>query len=43
MLDLSVAFNESAIDRTRAVEIFTKDLKNNAKSGYLYCQDFQIK
>lgn len=43
MLDLSVAFNESAIDRTRAVEIFTKDLKSNAKSGYLYCQDFQIK
>ncbi|BCZ46844.1 hypothetical protein psyc5s11_29110 [Clostridium gelidum] len=43
MLDLSVAFNESAIDRQRAVEIFSKDLKANAKSGYLYCQDVEIK
>jgi len=43
MLDLSVAFNESAIDRQRAIEIFSKDLKTNAKSGYLYCQDVEIK
>ncbi|MGH4049956.1 MAG: hypothetical protein ACREVX_01170 [Clostridium sp.] len=42
MLDLSVAFNESAINRMRANEIFTKDLKVNAKSGYLYCQDIEI-
>lgn len=42
MLDLAVAFNDSAILRTRAQEIFTKDLKANAKSGYLWCQDFKI-
>lgn len=42
MLDLSVAFNESVISRQRAVEILSKDLKTNAKSGYLYCQDIQV-
>jgi hypothetical protein len=43
VFDLSVAFYHGAIDRTRAGDIFLNDLKENAKSGYLWCQDFQIK
>lgn len=43
MLDLCVAFYESAIKRGKAVEIFQVDLKTNAKSGFDWCQDFQIK
>jgi len=42
MIDLSVAFNYGAIDRIRTSDIFLKELKNNAKSGYLWCQDFLI-
>lgn len=42
MLDIAVAFHDGAISRTRALEIFTKDLNKNAKSGYLWCQDFKI-
>jgi hypothetical protein len=42
MLDLSVAYHMGAIDRRRVVSIFRKDLKENAKSGYLYCQDFDL-
>ncbi|WP_199615054.1 hypothetical protein [Paenibacillus alkalitolerans] len=42
MLDLATAFYHGAIERTRAVEIFSNDLKQNAKSGYLWCQDFKL-
>jgi hypothetical protein len=43
MLDLSLAIQYGAIHKRRAVEIFRKDLKVNAKSGYLSCQDFDLK
>ena len=42
MLDLCVAFYESAIKRTKAVEVFSEDLKINAKSGFEWCQDFRV-
>lgn len=42
MLDLSLAFHGGAIDKRRSVDIFRNDLKVNAKSGYLYCQDFNL-
>lgn len=42
MLDLSVCIQYGAIDKRRTVEIFRKDLKENAKSGYLSCQDFDL-
>jgi hypothetical protein len=42
MIDLAVAFNYGAIDRIRTADIFNNDLKKNAKSGFLWCQDFQI-
>ncbi|PKM47528.1 MAG: hypothetical protein CVV03_02615 [Firmicutes bacterium HGW-Firmicutes-8] len=42
MLDLAVAFHDGAIDRIRAYDIFLKDLRKNAKSGYLWCQDFKL-
>lgn len=42
MLDLVVTFQDGAIDKNRAAEIFTKDLIKNAKSGYLWCQDISF-
>ena len=42
MLDLAVAFHDGAIDKSRAAEIFNKDLVRNAKSGYLWCQDISF-
>lgn len=42
MLDLALAYQAGSIDRRRAPEIFKHDLKENAKSGYLYCQDFDL-
>lgn len=42
MIDLSIAFHDGAIQRTRAQEIFQNDLKENAKSGFLWCQDFKL-
>ncbi|WP_430489282.1 hypothetical protein [Rossellomorea marisflavi] len=42
MLDLAVAFHEGAIDKSRAADIFSKDLSKNAKSGYLWCQDISL-
>ncbi|MDO8726712.1 MAG: hypothetical protein Q7J35_11650 [Candidatus Methanoperedens sp.] len=42
MLDLSLAIYGGAIGKIRAVEIFRKDLKDNAKSGYLSCQDLDL-
>ncbi len=42
MLDLSLALHNGAIDKRRAIEIYRSDLKKNAKSGYLYCQDFNL-
>jgi hypothetical protein len=42
MLDLAIAYQSGSIDRRRAPEIFRNDLKENAKSGYLYCQDFNL-
>ncbi|SNQ61026.1 hypothetical protein [Candidatus Methanoperedens nitratireducens] len=41
-LDLAVAFHNGAINKTRAAEIFKKDLKENAKSGYEWCSDFNL-
>jgi hypothetical protein len=41
-LDLAVAFQNGAIDKNRASEIMKKDLKSNAKSGYEYCQDWDL-
>jgi hypothetical protein len=43
MLDLSLSIQYGAIDKRRAIDIFRKDLKENAKSGYLSCQDFDLK
>ena len=43
MLDLSLAIQYGAIDKRRVLDIFRNDLKENAKSGYLYCQDFDLK
>ena len=42
MLDLSLALHNGAIDKRRAFDIFKNDLKENAKSGYLHCQDFNL-
>jgi len=42
MLDLSLALQGGAIDKRRVVDIFRNDLKVNAKSGYLHCQDFNL-
>lgn len=41
-LDLAVAFQNGAITKSRAAEIFKKDLKENAKSGYEWCSDFDL-
>ena len=42
MLDLALAHYSGAIDKRRVLDIFRKDLKVNAKSGYQYCQDFDL-
>lgn len=42
MLDLALAHQAGSIDRRRVLDIFRNDLKANAKSGYLYCQDFDL-
>jgi hypothetical protein len=42
MLDLSLALHEGAIDKRRVIDIFKSDLRENAKSGYLYCQDLNL-
>ena len=42
MLDLSLALFGGAINKRRAFDIFKNDLKQNAKSGYLHCQDFNL-
>jgi hypothetical protein len=42
MLDLALALSNGAIDKRRAIDIFRKDLKTNAKSGFEYCQDFDL-
>jgi hypothetical protein len=42
MLDLALALSNGAIDKRRAIDIFRKDLKINAKSGFEYCQDFDL-
>lgn len=42
MLDLSLSFSMGAIDKRRSVDIFKYDLKKNAKSGYLNCQEFNL-
>lgn len=42
MLDLSLSLYDGAVDKRRALDIFKQDLKNNAKSGYLYCHDFDL-
>lgn len=42
MLDLSLALSNGAIDKRRAIDIFRNDLKINAKSGFKYCQDFDL-
>jgi len=42
MLDLSVSHYWGAIDQRRALDIFKNDLKKNASSGYLNCQDFNL-
>jgi hypothetical protein len=41
-LDLAVAFYNGAILKSRAAEIFKKDLKDNSKSGYVWCLDFDL-
>jgi len=41
-LDLAVAFYNGAISKSRAAEIFKKDLKENAKSGYEWCSDYDL-
>jgi hypothetical protein len=43
MLDLALSIQYGAIDKRRALDIFRNDLKVNAKSGYLSCQDFDLK
>lgn len=43
MLDLSLALHGGAVDKRRVVDIFKHDLKINAKSGYLHCQDFNLR
>jgi len=42
MLDLSLSLYDGAVDKRRALDIFKQGLKDNAKSGYLYCQDFDL-
>lgn len=42
MLDLAVAYQTGAIDKRRVISIFKKELKENARSGYEYCQDFDL-
>lgn len=42
MLDLALAYHMGVIDRRRVIAILSRDLKENAKSGYLYCQDFDL-
>lgn len=42
MLDLTLALHYGAIDRRRVIEINKSDLRENAKSGYLWCQDFDL-
>ncbi|WP_129582698.1 hypothetical protein [Methanolobus psychrotolerans] len=42
MLDLALAIYNGAIDKRRILDILRNDLKENAKSGYLYCQDFNL-
>jgi len=42
MLDLLLCIQYGAIDKRRAIDIFRRDLKENAKSGYLSCQDFNL-
>jgi hypothetical protein len=42
MLDIALALSNDAIDKRRAIDIFRKDLKFNAKSGFKYCQDFDL-
>ncbi len=42
MLDLSLSHYWGAIDQRRAPDIFRNDLRKNASSGYLNCQDFNL-
>lgn len=42
MLDLTIAYHNGAVDKRRIIDIYKIDLKENAKSAYLYCQDFNI-
>lgn len=42
MLDLAIAYQSGAINRARAPNVFKIDLKDNAKEGYKYCQDFNL-
>jgi len=42
MLDLALALSNGAVDKRRAIDIFRKDLKINAKSGFKYCQDWDL-
>lgn len=42
MLDLSLSLYWGAIDQRRVLDIFKTDLKKNASSGYLNCQDFNL-
>jgi len=42
MLDLAIAAYSGALDKRRVIEIFKHDLKENAKRGYEYCQDFDL-
>ncbi len=42
MLDLTLALHGGAIDKRRVLDIFRNDLRENAKSGYQYCQDFDL-
>lgn len=42
MLDLSLCLYWGAIDLRRATDIFKNDLRKNASSGYLNCQDFNL-
>ena len=41
-LDLAVAFYNGAIAKSRAAEIFKKDLNDNSKSGYVWVLDFDL-
>lgn len=42
MMDLAVAYQTGAIDKRRVIAIFKRELKENARSGYEYCQDFNL-